>query len=218
MTSPLAPGPVYQAWQQAATPDVFGPIKGAGTVRQALQATIDLWSATYIAEVSAAVAVPMEPFEHWDQLYTDRALPADLTATCWTTCFTTDPKTLPTRQGDGTWRARWLAQANLVVNGENWDTAADLMGWYMAAVRTLILQHRSLGGVVIDTVWIGEAMRPGQTSAARTVQTGVIQFAVTVDRMAVDSLGPAAVDTNPGDPGNPTVDQVSATLIKEPVE
>ena len=206
----------YQAWGVSATPDIFGPILGPRDVRRALQATLANWADTYIAEMAQRTDTPMVAVGEWDAVWEDRALPADLTPAVWATCWSTDPKMTPRRNGDGTWRAFYIAQANIALYGEDWAAAADLMGLYLAALRSCVLQNRDLGGFATDTMWLGEAVHEMERQTRRTVEVGVAQFRVTVDDVVDDNLGPRSPGTPPGTGGNPTVDQVNVTLDEYP--
>lgn len=192
-------------------PDVFGQILTAREVRQALLTTIEYWSTTYIAEVAAITGLSMAPFGSWEAIYDVRALPADETAACWVTCRTTNPKRPPQRQGTGIWWGHWLAEANIVAYGGNWDEAADLIAAYLGAVRTLVLQHKSLGGFATDTVWMGEATKEIEHTPRRTIETGVVQFDITVAGLSCEGFGPAEPLTAPGTQPGPTVETVSTT-------
>ena len=198
-------------------PDVFGQILSAAHVRGALLSTIQLWSPTYIAEVSATSGIAMAPFGTWEAIYDNRALPPDQTAACWVTCTTTNPRMPPERQGNGTYRAWWLAEANIVAYGLAWDQAADLISLYMAAVRSAVIQHRDLGGFADDTRWLGEATKEVEHSPNRTIETGVVQFRVTVNGMTQDGFGPAAPSTASLTQPGPTILTTPVTIASQPV-
>lgn len=197
-------------------PDAFGPITTLRDVRTALQSTIETWSATYINELAYQTGIVVEPFEYWERIYTDRELPAGVTATCWSTCWTTDPRKPPVKQGNGVYMGHFLAQANIVVYDLDWQTAADRMAVYLAAVRTAVLQHGSLGDVAGSTGWIGEAVKEDTRQTNRTVETGVIQFSVTVQNL-VTTRGRPTLNQLPGTPDptptitTPTVADITLT-------
>lgn len=204
----------------AESPDVYGQVLSARDVRQALLQTIQTWSADYIAEMASVTGLPMAQFGTWEATYEHRTVAPDLTAACWTTCTTTDPKHPPLRQGDGTYSAVWIADANLQIYGQDWAQAADLVAAYTAAVRAAVLQHGSLGGFASATRWLGEASKEIEHQALRTVQVAVISFAVTVEG-AVNSLAGPKTPTDPATPGasgGPTVDQVDITITDFPAD
>jgi hypothetical protein len=195
-------------------PDVYGQVLSAYDVRQALLETIQTWSPQYITEIASVKAVTMAPFGLWEAIPENRALPPDLTAACWTTCTTTDPKRPPQRQGDGTYAAVWVADANIVLFGTDWQTTVDLIANYSAAVRALVLQHGSLGGFAVTTKWLGEASKELEHQRTRTVQLAVISFAVTVQGAVNTLVGPTTPTppTPPGTSGGPTVATANVTV------
>lgn len=207
----------YVAFPPSA-PDVYDQVLDASDVRRALLATIQLWSPQYIAEIASVKGLTMAQFGSWEAQYDNRALAPDLTVACWTTCTTTDPKRPPHRQGDGTYSAVWIADANLQLYGQDWQQATDLIAAYTAAVRALVLQHGSLGGFASNTRWLGEASKEIEHQRTRTVQVAVITFAVTVEG-AVNTLVGPKVPTDPSAPGTsggPTVASTSVTVNAYP--
>jgi hypothetical protein len=112
----------------------------------------------------------------------------------------------------------WVANAHLVIAGTSWDEAEDRMALYMAAVRTAVLQNRSLGGLAVNTRWVGEATKVMNTSARRTEETGVIQFSVTVNGVVNDRTGPTSPLTQPGTQASPTINTTDIILDKTGVD
>lgn len=202
------------------SPDIYGTVLSARDVRQALLATIQTWSAQYIAEIASITGLNLQPFGSWEAVYDNRALPPDQTAACWATCLTTDPKRPPHREGDGTYTAVWIADANIVCYGTSWDEAADLVGAYTSAVRALVLQHGSLGGFASNTRWLGEASKEIEHQRTRTVQVATASFAVTVTGAVNTLVGPKTPSpaTPPGTSGGPTVASTSVAVADYPVD
>lgn len=199
-------------------PDVYGPQVGFREVRQALLTTIQTWSAAYIAEMASRTGLTMPDFGTWEAVYANRALPADLTPACWATCAMTDPRHAPERQGDGTWSARFIADANLVIYGEDWQQSVDLVGAYLTAVRTLVLQHSTLGGLASTSQWVGESSMEEEHQRTRTVQVARASFAVTVLGVANSLAGPKTVPAPPGTSAGPTVATTEITLTNAAVD
>lgn len=199
------------------SPDIFGPIVTSRDVRQALRDTIRLWATSYIDVMAARSGLDLPPIGHWEAIYEDRAMPADQQVACWVTTVGTDPKHPPTRQGDGTYLATWLAQANLVIYGRSWDEAHDRMALYSAAIRAAVAQHGSLGGFASATVWLGDATQERERQRTRTVLVGIVLFRITVNGAVNTADGPKTAPAPPGASGGPTVDQVNITINKEPI-
>lgn len=206
----------------AVTPDIYGPLIGAPYASRAMLDTIQAWSPWYIAEVGARFGITdvLVPFEHWDALYDVRAMPAGLTAACWVSAPNTDPKNPPELQGDGTYWATWLVDANIVARGLEWDQTGYMLQAYALAVRSLVVQHRSLGGLVTNTAWQGEGYKEIEHTARRTTGYAVVRFAVKVNGVTSVSAGPRTLPTSgpPATDTNPTIDDVTVTIQKTGVD
>lgn len=202
-------------------PDAYGPGLGGHTVRQAMEAVLQAWTPTYIAEVASRLGLSMSPFQQWVALPEYRALPQNYTAACWTSV--TGTRGQPQRQGDGTWRAVYTAETSTLVYGADWDATEDLCSAYNLAVRMCLLQHRSLGQVAEDTAWLGESYTPVTHSNTRTLGVYRGLWAVTLAGTVQDSAGPGPIPapagggvlTPPLQP-NPTVATETIT-VEEPL-
>jgi hypothetical protein len=200
------------------TPDIFGPIVSAGEVADAMETTLQTWSATYIAEMAARTGLnQMQPFGSWEAVYEYRALPADLSAACWVLVPTTDPRRTPAKQGDGTYRAVFIAQVNLVVFGTDWRSSRDLVYAYAAAVNAAVLQHGSLGGFASNTRWLGGSTKEIDHQRVRTIQAATLGYAVTVENVVDTNTGPAS-SVPPGTSSGPTVETVNVQVDDYPVD
>jgi tetrahydromethanopterin S-methyltransferase subunit B len=86
------------------------------------------------------------------------------------------------------------------------------VGLYIAAMRALVIQHKSLGGFASDTVWMAERYDEIASDDARTIMAGVAQFDVYVEAVtkATGPTKPSADATLP--PGEwPTAETVTVS-------
>ena len=206
MTSPVFPLP---------TPDVYGPALGGHTARQAVQATLQTWTPSYIAEVAKRLGLTMGPFQHWVALPEYRALPQNYAAACWATC--TGTRGTPERRGDGTYRADYLIEVSTLVYGGDWDQTEDLTSAYNLAARMALLQHRSLGDVAVTTVWQGETYTPVSHTATRTLGCYRSNYLVTLDPVATTAGGPTTVPPAGQLPPTPPTVATEVLTIGEPL-
>lgn len=191
--------------------NMFGPIITAGEVRQAIQDTIMLWMPDYLYEVGERNGfdrgdLPLfqsfAPMIVWDKFEED-AIPA---------CLIVAPGTLdvPQKRG-GKMNVRWGVGIGCVVSGQDREGTWKLGEIYAAAVRTLLLQHPSLGGFASGVNWISERYDQLPSDSARTLGAGSLQFGIDVEGVAEPGMGPMAPTVDPlVDPGDfPQVDTVT---------
>lgn len=102
----------------------------------------------------------------------------------------------PERFGNGLYRAKW--GFGLVVRHEapTQTHARQNSESYVAALRSLILQNKSLIGIAIDTKWKGEAYDETPVDTSRTVGVALLRFETTIDSV-VDSLTIPNRDNDP---------------------
>ena len=208
------------AYWPTQTPDQFGPIVGGDDVRSALVATINLYAPSYIAEVSArmmasgAIATPLDEFGTWRNepdyrtLTTNRA-PAYMVQVQGT-------QGVPETFGNGLVAAKWLVDVETVVWGTDWQDTQTLVLAYDKILRSIILQHRSLGGVVNGTAWLGTVYKELDRVNTRTLGGSTSRYAVTVlDSVNVNG-GPLAAPLYPV-PLDDTVGSVNVTVTGVPI-
>jgi len=196
------------------TPDLFGPIVGADDVRQAVRATLQTWSQTYINELAYRTGRQLKDFRSFAYQYEYRTLTVDQSPACWVTVPGTRGQ--PERQGSGPIRVHWVSDVSVVVNGGLWAETADLVALYLKAVRTIILQHGSLQGFAESTMWLSERYAPvGNEAAGRTLGVGVATFEHVVANCVNWQAGPKTVPIGAGTTPGPTVASVNVTLTKE---
>lgn len=208
-------------------PDIFGPIISAADVRDAVNATIDLWGPTYVAVMAQRTGLSLQDFVSYSALYKIRGLPADQSPSYWVTM---EPGSKRLQRKGSYWTAVWRAEVQVVIYGTDWDATEDL-GWaYGTAVRALLLQHGGLGlpqGLVtgplasaanINTDWVQEKYQRAQDERRRTVGVHQGQYDITVEGVLNWSAGPKVYTSSPppgpGTQGNEPVTAVNITLEK----
>lgn len=191
--------------------NMFGPIITAGAVRQAIQDTIEKWMPDYLSEVGLRngfdrgelpVFQSYAPMIVWDKFEEDQV----------PSCLIVAPGTLdvPQRRG-GKMNVRWGVGIGCVVSGQDREGTWKLGEIYAAAVRTLLLQHQSLGGFATGINWISERYDQLPSDSARTLGAGSLQFGVDVDGVTDPGQGLMVPTFDPlSDAGDwPEVDTVS---------
>jgi hypothetical protein len=130
----------------------------------------------------------------------------------------------PRRAGDGRARARWALSAGVINSAATIDRTRENTLDYVAAIRTLIAQEQSLGGLAVGVDWIDEDYIPpfpyGQTRSLFGAQA---IFTVTVDDVVSYGAGPGGPWGPPPAPATPTDPtewppvKVAAVTVAEPV-
>lgn len=105
-------------------------------------------------------------------------------------CVVTAPGTVetPTRYSNA-YSAPWGVGVGCVVSGRDAENTWELIGLYAAAIRAIVVQHKSLGGFASDTYWVGERYDELTSSDQRTIMAGVSQFNVWVDEVVDGAQG-----------------------------
>jgi hypothetical protein len=110
----------------------------------------------------------------------------------------------PRRSGDGRTLARWGLSAGVINSARTIDTTRENALDYVAAIRTLVAQEQTLGGLATAVDWIGEDYIPpfnyGQTRSLFGAQA---IFTVTVDDVVSYGRGPGGPWGPPPDVDDP---------------
>ena len=216
------------------TPDIYGPIITADDARGAMKATIDYWAPAYVAVMAERTGLPLVPFVAFEALYTTRALTVNANeATYWVTA---EPGSVRLDRRGVDWFGTWRLECQVVVYGDAWDTTESSAWAYGGAVRSLLLQHPSLGiatgtatgswasAIDVTTRWVKERYQPVEQQSRRTIGVWQGQFDVTAGNVLDASAGqrvapvPPATFAPPGTQGNPDVTNVNVTITKTGVD
>lgn len=190
----------------------FGPMRSFGQVELWILAIADKWFDTYLAEAERQMGEPPHTFPGLSSLITanewgrwpEEHLPSLLVVD-------TGLGEQPKRDGRGRWRAKRLFGASIVVQAPKRSDVRWASGLYVAAFRSLILQHQDLdhpeaiGG--ID--WIDERPAPLNTEDERTVGAQMMFFYIDVKDIADEGgvpRGPEFPDEPDDDPYTPPDD------------
>lgn len=187
--------------------NLYGPIITEGDVRHAAEETLTLWMPSYLGEVAAQHGLTrgdlpdirswtMAPvFEEWPEAQ----LPSVVVVT-------------PGTNEAAEWHNKmmtvaWTIGVAIVVSAKDREATGDLIGYYAAAARALMIHKGSLGGFATETHFMAERYDDHPLpEQERTLRTGVVTFSVIVPNMN-SRYGGLAV------PGDPTVDPGESPII-----
>lgn len=198
--------------------DIYGPIITRQDVEAAFLQTVKTWLTVYLYELErrggrdvGSIARP----KSWNVQAESRIWPEDqLPAILVVSGGLADQ---PTKDGDGLYRAGWSVGLMVVLSARTVSEAGELVGLYTAAVRTLIVQHPSLGGLATATEWRDESYNNAPVEVQRTGQAGLLEFSVYVDDIVSTRGGPATPPPDPTiEPGDwPLVQEADVLIQKE---
>jgi hypothetical protein len=209
----------------SAVNSIFKPIITRQDVERAALDTLQTWIDTYLAEVERqnGMAVRSLPrprswtrrneFEHWPE----DQIPAIIVVSPGLT----DP---PMGTGSGAFRANWDLGVAVVAEGQQTNNTRDLVGYYTAAIRALIIQRQSLGGFAMGVIWRDERYDDiSDLEVGRTLASGQVVFSVTVEGIVSTKAGPLTPDTPPVDPPDtsptwPIATTVEADIVLEDLD
>lgn len=176
----------------------LGPFIGPAQVRQAVLSTLATWAPFYVNEACRQSGVALAQFTD----FVNEPLDSPTTVVEAPRYIVAVPQTLgaPHRQGDGTYLCTWDVQIALWLWGADYQETEDHLGYYVTAIRQLMLQQPSLGGFALSTTWRAERYLEVNATAFRTLGQAVIQFAVQVDHVVSAFAGPAVPPTDPTAP------------------
>lgn len=166
----------------------IGSIVTGADVQRAMADTVKLWSPDYLAEVgeqSGRGRGELPGFRSYVTLvdlakYNEDQIP---------TCVVVAPGTATVERRSRSYVVEWLCGVGCVVSGQNSENTYELGALYVAAVRALVVQHKSLGGFAEDVSWTGERYDELDANDARTITAGVAQFSVFVASAIDPTLG-----------------------------
>lgn len=176
----------------------IGTITTGKMVRTALEATIKTWVPTYLAEISrqsGRLPTDLPVFRSYVPAIDFDRFAEDQTPTCVIVAPGTYNE--PRKQSNGAYTARWAVGVGCVLVGQDRENTFELTELYAAAVRTLILQQASLGGLSDGVDWVSERYDELSVDDQRTIAAGIIQFIVDVEDVSSRHVGPVTVPLDP---------------------
>lgn len=205
--------------------NIFGPLVDRDLVETTLIAFLQLWMDTYLAEIERIKVIDVRSlprprsyvqanrFQRW----TEEQLPALIVVSPGLS----EP---PKKDGSGLYRAKWNIGIGMTVGAGEEEANRALIGYYMAAIRMLMVHKPSIGGFGLGIEWTDERYNDTPEDFRRSTASGQLLFKLEVNAVVQAYQGPATADPPPvdpiPDPGNwPEVVDVSAgaTITKEPI-
>lgn len=189
----------------------YGTIIDGGTVERAVQATLQTWLPTYLAEVARQNSLNPASLTSIRDWRIVNELEAPL-----------GPKQLPALwlvspglegepyQAEDTFSASWLVTMAVIVSARDHTQTIHIARLYTAAVRAALTQKPPTDIPVSDCRWLDESYDRGPAILENTIAYGTLTFRVTVDDVLAPFGGP---DEPPADPIEPLPDTPNVTAV-----
>lgn len=168
----------WESWKLSYLPDTFGPLYGAGSVKQAMVRTLQLWLPSYIAEINRQLGAPIlcDPTDYLYQPNERPVAPDDAQV------MVTVPGTIgkPQRLTEG-YRTTFDARVTLFFGGtQDWNESEAMAQAYAAAVMAAVGQNPSLGNFAAATLWSGMQLGMEERSSTLFRVNCINRFSVVV--------------------------------------
>lgn len=165
------------------------PITSGKTVRLAVRDTIRTNLRGYLDAVAvqdgrAAGALP--EFRSYVSSFDTDKFQEDQLPTC--VIVAPGMAEAPVRRGSGKYEATWAVAVAAVVSGQNRENTFELVELYAAAIRAVLVNGKSLGGIATATEWLDERYDELAFEDLRTIAAGIVHFAVTLE-VVISDLG-----------------------------
>lgn len=197
--------------------NIFGPVVTGKDVVDAAVATMKKWCPDYLAEIaehSGRARGDLPLFRSYVPMINLNKFNEDQVPTC----VVIAPGTIdtPVKRAKQV-QVRWGLGVGCVVSGQNDENSYELATLYVAAVRMMLLQQKSLGGFAEGVNWISERYDALPDIDSRSFTAGVIQFGVDVNNVVDPTQGPKQQSPDVTvDPGVwPVVQTEQLTVVKE---
>jgi hypothetical protein len=200
---------------------VFGPSIRERHVQRAVRDTVKRWITTYLAAIERAEELDPRslPEPRSYVLKDDGTLnkrPSDQTPTICVLC----PGTYgdPVMEGEGLYRAAFLVNVAAIVESGDPDFVSDLAGFYISAVRDLLVHNGSLGGFAQTSAWKGSRTDDLKPEDGRSIAAGTNVFHVYVSGVVQRGAGLKAPPEEPYEEIElPTITDVEVALKPEEI-
>lgn len=195
---------------------IFERIFHGGEVERAALATLRKWLPTYLAEIERQtdrVAGSLPLVRSWTTVNEFSAWPEDQLPCVL--LVSTGLASEPAKDGAGTYRASWALGVAVVVSAAKAAQTMELARIYTAAIRAVLLQHPSLGGVATVIDWIDERYDDLPSDAERSLAAGQGIYRVGIDGVTTTKAGPGG-EPRPDrfDPYDPTVAETVTVTVQ----
>lgn len=174
--------------------DLFGPLVFGDDVERAVIDTLKLWlPGTYLPEVAERAGYAELPdirsYRVWPEAAPERWAEDQLPVVAIASPGTRGE---PRHEGDGEYSASWELAVGVIVSARTEAETGRLAKVYSAAIRMVLLQHSSLGGVAAGVTWLEESYtEPIDAEDRRSLAAGISGFEVEVRGTVNDTIGPA---------------------------
>lgn len=176
----------------------IGDMIDASQVEQAVEDTIRLWATTYLAELERQRGLPARtlkpPRDYLKLNEFDPSNPITLPACVIVSPGMTEP---PVKGGQGKYTATWGIVVGIIVSANTQENTMILAKRYCAALRTMLLQQKSLGGFASGNRFLEEGYDEIPSSETDTMVAATLGFEISVDDVSTASRG---LSVPPADP------------------
>lgn len=191
---------------------VYGRLRGAWEVEEAVQERLRTCSAAYIAEVVDQVGFDAIPNFRAVVLASQLARwPEDQYPVCAIVSPGTDGDVV--KDSDGYYVATYSVGVGAITSAATESATRKLAQLYGAAVRGCLLQKRSLNDTVEVTDWKGESLDDLDVDDRRSIMSSVNLFNIELRNIVTWQKGPTDCE-EPG-PGVYTAEDVTAEVTSQ---
>lgn len=194
--------------------DAYGEYVLATDVRRAVETTVRTWQRDYLEQVGARQGYTpgqLPQFRSFPARFDFDKNPEDQLPSCVIVASSVGDLD---RRGDGHYRGNWAIAVGCVASANDYDATYKLCETYTAAVRLILVQHGSLGGIASGMQWQGERYDALTVENMPSLVAGTVQAVVTIDQLVNAMMG-LQLPTSPDDdvPVQPQLDTIESTLV-----
>lgn len=194
----------------------FGPLVTGTQVEQAALETLQLWTPEYLAWVARQTdrepGSLIQPRSWTISTDTERWPEEQLPSVMLVSTGLTDE---PSRDGKGEYTARFALALAVTVSAKDAASTDALCKLYTAALRAILVQHQSLGGLADAVEWVDEQYDVlSDTRNKRQLAMGQVIFRVQVGGVVSGKTGPMVPREDPLPPYPDTL----AEMVEAEVE
>lgn len=131
-----------------------------GDVEQGVLSHVQMWLPYEIASLEREKGIAPKSIQlpkAWNVITRFSRFPADRLPWIFVISSGIHAGKPPYRDGDGDVTAHWLIAVGAIVVAKDADSAKELAGYYGAAIRDVMMQKPSIGGIANATDWDDEA-------------------------------------------------------------
>lgn len=203
----------------------FGRIITRGDVERAALATLKLWMPAYLAELERQQGRDPESLPRVRRWFILDEL-ADVPVGGGPTIAIVSPGLAgdrPNAGNDGKYDARFRLGVGIFLGARDQEASHDLAGIYVAAIRSILVQHPTLGDVAAGIEWLEESYDDLGTPAGSSpredqLAAGRVLVAVTMREVVDPFAGPAEPPDDPYEVPDGLVTVASADVVVDPTE